>query len=323
MNMQLLAALVSGVAVGLFALYFLRMSQATPADVRIRRLRERPKTEARGIAWDEIRRRGPSGLPFLRSTLTDSAWAKRTTLHIEQAGLKLRVGEYLMARIAIAVVAFIAVWVAGSSAVSFVIGLVIGAAAFKLPSVWLTLLRKRRLAAIDKAMPEAVTMLANALRAGFAFQHGVDMIGKQMDGPIAEEFTRVTVDMNVGSSVEEALQGLLTRCDSEDVNMVVTAVLIQRTSGGNLAEILETVGETMRERERLYGEVKTMTSQQRFSGTVLTVWPLFLLAAFALFNWSQTSLLFTTNIGLVMLAAGGVMQILGYYTIRRILDIDI
>ncbi|TAK61818.1 MAG: hypothetical protein EPO22_08095, partial [Dehalococcoidia bacterium] len=265
----------------------------------------------------------PSSLPLLRNLLVDSAWSQRTALEIEQTGLKMRVGEYLMIRLAFGLAAFLLVWVLGQSLIAFVLALLAGFFASMLPKVWVSVLRRRRLAAIGKQMPEAVTMMANALRAGFAFQHGVDMVAQQMEAPISEEFSRIIVDTNLGATVEEALNGFLKRCDSEDVNMVVTAIMIQRSSGGNLAEILETVGETMRERERLTGEVRTMTSQQRFSGTVLTFWPLILLGVFAAANWKQTSLLFTTNVGLVLVAVGLTLQVMGYYTIRRILDIDI
>ncbi len=323
MGIDLLAASCTGLAVGLFVLYFAQQLRTRPADLRISRLVERPATASRGLAWEEIRRRGPVSLPVMRGFLEDSAWSRRVTLEIEQAGLRLRVAEYLMGRILIGFVLFIAIWLAGHSIVTFVVGIGCGLIGFMLPAVWLSVMRKRRVEKIAKQLPEAVALVANSLRAGFAFQHGLDIVTQQMEPPISQEFSRIIVDMNVGSSIEEALQGLLRRADSEDVNMVVTAVLIQRTSGGNLSEILETVGETMRERERLTGEVRTMTSQQRFSGTVLTFWPLLLLGAFALFNWHQTSVLFTTNIGLILLAAGGVMQVLGYYTIRRILDIEI
>jgi tight adherence protein B len=323
MGIELTAALCVGLAVGLFALYFARVARNRPGDARIRRLVERPQAARQGLSWDEIRRRGPSSLPLLRNVLADSAWSQRVTLEIEQAGLKMRAGEYLMVRAAVGLVTFLVIWAMGRSAVAFVLALLCGFFASMLPAVWLSILRKRRIDRISKQMPEAVTMIANALRAGFAFQHGVDMVAKQMEGPISEEFAHLMVDMNMGSSVEEALHALLRRADSEDVNMMVTAVLIQRTSGGNLAEILETVGETMRERERLTGEVKTMTAQQRFSGTVLTFWPMLLLALFAMFNWKQTSLLFRTNAGLILITVGGVLQLLGYYTIRRILDIDI
>jgi tight adherence protein B len=323
MGIELLAAVTGGLAIGMFGLYFARQTQLSASDVRISRLKERPAATHRGPSWEEIRRRGPSSLPLLRVLLTDSAWSKRVTLEIEQAGLRLRVGEYLIGRVAIGFVLFVVIWAAGQSVVSFVLAIVCGFFGFMLPAVWLTILRKRRIEKVARQLPEAIGMLANALRAGFAFQYGIDMVAQQMQPPISEEFGRVITDMNVGASVEDALQGLLKRADSEDVNMMVTAVLIQRSSGGNLSEILETVGETMRERERITGEVKTMTSQQRFSGTVLTFWPLLLLALFSLFNWSQTSLLFTTNVGLILLTAGGIMQVLGYYTIRRILDVDI
>ena len=105
--------------------------------------------------------------------------------------------------------------------------------------------------------------------------------------------------------------------------MLVTAVLVQRTSGGNLSEILDNVGDQLREKERLVGEVKTMTAQQRFSGMVLCVWPLFLLGIFALLNWDQTSLLFTTSMGLSLLGLGFVLQLMGFFTISRILDIEV
>jgi tight adherence protein B len=244
-------------------------------------------------------------------------------LQIEQAGLKLRVGEYLIARFVLAIGAFAAIAIAGRSAVTMVLAIACAGIAFELPAIWLRMMRKRRIDELSKQLPEAVTMLANGLRAGFAFQHGVAMIAEQMEAPVSDEFTRMMVDMNVGASVEDALNGLLQRVDCEEVNLVVTAVLVQRASGGNLAEILETVGEQMRERERLFGEVRTMTSQQRFSGTVMTFWPLLLLALFSMFNWGQTKLLFTSTAGLIMLAIGGGLQLLGYFTIRRILDVEI
>src|SRR5258706_2363548 len=104
MGIELMAALTVGLALGGFAVYYARQMQARPADLRVSRLAERPVVAHTGIAWDEIRRRGPSSLPFLRNLLTDSAWSRRTTLEIEQAGLRLRVGEYLIGRRAIRVI---------------------------------------------------------------------------------------------------------------------------------------------------------------------------------------------------------------------------
>ncbi len=323
MAIELMAATAVGLTFGLFALYFARQAQTRPADSRLSGLAIRPAIERRGLSWNEIRRSGPSRIPFLGRLTSDSDWATQTTLQLERAGLRLHAGEYLLGRLVLGTVTFVAIWALGRSLTTLVIAIVCGLIAYMLPTVWLSTLRSRRIAKLNKQLPEAVTLIANSLRAGFAFQHGVDLVARQMEPPISDEFSRLIVDMNIGASVEEALKGLSRRVDSEDVYLVVTAVLIQRTSGGNLSEILETVAETMRERERLTGEVKTMTSQQRFSGTVLSLWPLALLGLFALFNWTQTSLLFTTNVGLILLGIGATLQLLGYYAIGRILDIDI
>jgi len=323
MAIQLLAAIVSALAVGLLAMVVARRQPLSAADLRLRRLSDRPKALRRGISWDELRRRNPSSLPLLRTILEDSEWAQRTNLQIEQAGLKLRVGEYLLARLGLAGVTFLVVAILGQTLVTTVLALACGVFAFMVPAIWLTVLRKRRMERFIKQLPEAVVMLANALRAGFAFQHGVTLVSEQMEAPMSDEFTRMMVDMNVGAGVEDALAGLLDRMDSEEVNLVVTAVMIQRTSGGNLSEILDNVGEQMRERERLIGEVRTMTAQQRFSGTVMSFWPLGLLGLFSLVNWGQTKLLFTTPAGLVLLGVGGGLQLLGYFTISRILDVEI
>jgi tight adherence protein B len=322
--MEFLAALCTGFAVMLFVMYIGRRQRSRPEIVRIRRLADDPTPARRGVSWDDLRRRGPSSLPFLRDVLLQSKWAQSMQAEIEQAGLRLRVGEYLVIRGVLAVGAFVVLAViTGGVVVGLIIALVAGVAGWVLPRIGLRVLRRRRIDQIARQLPEATQMLASALRAGFAFQHGIDMVSRQTEPPLADEFTRVMVDLNIGMGVDEAMQNLLSRADSEDMNLVVTAILVQRASGGNLAEIMDIVSEAMRERERLTGEVKTMTSQQRFSGTVLTFWPLGLLAVFAVMNWDQTSLLFTTTMGQVLLLIGAGLQLLGYFTIRRILDIEI
>jgi tight adherence protein B len=323
MLMQALAALATGAAVLLFALYYVRNRDTKPADLRIKRLADEPETRRRGLSWDEVRRRGPSTLPLLRDLLVDSEYGQSVAVQLEQAGLKLRAGEFLIGRIAITGIVFVLVLAAGRSAAAFVFALALAAVAYVLPSLWLRMMRQRRLDAITRQLPEAATMMANGMRAGFAFQHGLSMVAEQMEPPIADEFNRMTLDMNLGSSIEDALNGLLQRVDSEELNLLVTAVLVQRSTGGNLAEILETTAEQIREKERLVGEVRTMTSQQRFSGTVMAFWPVILLALFSFFNWGQTKLLFTTGIGLVLIAIGAGLQVLGYVSIRKILDVRI
>jgi tight adherence protein B len=322
MALELLAAICSGLLAGAALLLIMRTTRLRAAD-RITTLVERKVAPASGIAWSDVSLPRASTIPILSNYLTNSRWAKRTEGEIAQAGLKIRVGEYLLIRSAAGLTVFMVIWLLGASAVSFVIGLVCGALGFMLPAVWLSILRRRRVEKIGKQLPEALSMLANSLRAGFSFQHGLAAVCDQMEPPISEEFARLIVDMNIGATAEDALAGFLQRADSDDVNLVVTAVLIQRSSGGNLSALLDTVSETMRERERISGEVRTMTSQQRFSGTVLTLWPVVLLGIFALLNWPVTSLLFTSTVGLILLAIGGTLQTVGYLAIRRILDVEI
>lgn len=318
-----LAALVTGAAVLLFVLYFTGSRDNKPADRRLKGLKDEPDTHRRGLSWDEVRRRGPSTLPLLRDLLVHSEYGQSVAVQLEQAGLKLRAGEFLIGRISVTAVVFMGVVALGRSAVSVVFALALATVAYILPSLWLRMMRQRRLDAVTRQLPEAATMMANGMRAGFAFQHGIAMVSEQMEPPIADEFNRMTLDMNLGSSIEDALLGLLQRVDTEELNLLVTAVLVQRSTGGNLAEILETTAEQIREKERLMGEVRTMTSQQRFSGTVMAFWPLILLALFSFFNWGQTKLLFTTGVGLVLIGVGAALQLAGYFSIRRILDVRV
>lgn len=320
---QLLTALATGGAVTLGAVWFRGRNGEPVAAQRMLRLLDEPDTPKRGISWDDLRRRGPSSLPLMRDFILQTAWAQRLRDEIEQAGLRLHVGEYLLIRCGLTLVCFLGVWGAGRSVPTFILAIACGVAGFMAPALWLNAERQRRRERIAKQLPEAAQMIANSLRAGFSFQHGAAIVGDQMEPPISEEFARVNVDLNVGSTIDEALHGLLARADTAEMNLVVTAVLVQRTAGGNLSEILEMVAEQIRERERLTGEVRTMTSQQRFSGLVLAFWPVLLLGAFCLLNWPQTSLLFTTNTGLILIGLGAGLQFMGFVTIRRILSVDI
>jgi len=306
-------------------MWYLGRGREPAAAQRMRRLSRETETEprSRGISWEELRRRGPSSLPLFRDFVLQSAWARRLGLEIEQAGLRIRVIEYITGRALLALVAFAGVWAAGRSTTTFILAIACGAAAFMLPALWLNSNRKRRRDQLGKQLPEAAQMIANSLRAGFAFQHGLALVSDQMESPIADEFARMNVDLNVGSSIDEALHALLARADTAEMNLFVTAVLVQRGAGGNLAEVLEGVAEQIRERDRLTGEVRTMTSQQRFSGLVLALWPALLLTAFSILNWEQTSLLFTTNAGLILIACGAALQVMGFLTIRRILDVEV
>jgi tight adherence protein B len=144
-----------------------------------------------------------------------------------------------------------------------------------------------------------------------------------MDGPLAMEIRRMLREANLGMSAEDALNALGDRVDSKDMDMVLTAINIQRAVGGNLAEILDQVAHTMRERERIRGEIATLTSQQRMTGIVIGALPVIMFALFMVMNPAYMSLLFTTTPGKIMLVSAIALEFFGYLTIKRLMAIEI
>jgi tight adherence protein B len=149
------------------------------------------------------------------------------------------------------------------------------------------------------------------------------MAAQRMPDPISTELNRMLLDVNLGASTEDALAGMNARIGSDDVDMVITAILIQRNSGGNLAEVLDNVTETMRERERMEGEIKTLTSSQRATAWVLTLWPVVLGLLFFAISPTAMSLMWTTGVGIALLIIWAVLTMMAAFTYRRILAIDV
>jgi tight adherence protein B len=144
-----------------------------------------------------------------------------------------------------------------------------------------------------------------------------------MGPPISVELSRMMLDMNMGASTEDALVAMNERIGSEDLDLVVTAILIQRQTGGNLTEVLDNVTEIMRDRERIQGEIKSKTASQRMSGLILSAWPAALGLLFFAINPSMMSLMWTTTPGVVLLVIWLTLNLLGFFTMRRVLAIDI
>ncbi|MGB9921070.1 MAG: type II secretion system F family protein [Moorellales bacterium] len=181
----------------------------------------------------------------------------------------------------------------------------------------------RRRARFDGQLADALVVMANGLRAGFSFLQAMDMVRKEMPDPIAREFTVALTEMNWGSSTEEALAALGERVKSEDLDLAVTAVLIQHQVGGSLAEILDNIAQTIRERVRIKGEVKTLTAQGRISGLIIGVLPLVLAVLIYVVNPEYLLLLFRTGPGLAMLGAAVLGEVLGVLIIRQIVRIEV
>ena len=200
-----------------------------------------------------------------------------------------------------------------------IVGLLLG----MLPVFWLLMRRKRRLKAFAAQLPDALEMLSRCLRAGQSLGFGFNMVASEMPQPISKEFGRVFEEQNLGISLDESLQGITTRIPNLDLKFFATAVILQRQTGGDLAEILDKIGELIRDRFRIWGQVQALTGEGRLSGVVLLALPFVLFVAVYQLNPEYIKVLFTDPMGTKMLAVAVVMQIIGALVIQKIVNIKV
>ncbi len=181
---------------------------------------------------------------------------------------------------------------------------------------------RKRIKTINSQLGDTISILSNSLKAGHSFFQAVDSVANEMTGPISEEFIKLQKEINLGGSTESALENMVERIGSDDVELMVTAVLIQRQIGGNLAEILDNISNTIRQRVKMQGEVKTLTAQGRISGLVISLLPVGLAGVMIFLSPDQISLLVKEPIGILMIVMAVVMELVGFIFIRKIVNIE-
>jgi tight adherence protein B len=192
-----------------------------------------------------------------------------------------------------------------------------------LPFLWLIRRRRKRIRQFVTAMPEAVELISRALRAGHGLASGLHLVADELKGPIAEEFNRVFEEQNLGIPIELALRNMADRIPFMDVRFFVIAVIIQRTTGGDLAEVLDKIGRLIRQRFELQGLVKSLTAEGRLSGVVLLALSPFLLLILCYLNYEYASALFKTPTGVKMLSVAACGQLIGAWVIKKIVAIKV
>ncbi len=192
-----------------------------------------------------------------------------------------------------------------------------------LPMLWILWRRKQRLNQFARQLPDAMEMLARALRAGQSLAAGFQLIASEMPAPLGKEFGRVFDEQKLGIPMEESLREMTQRVPNLDLKFFATAVILQRQTGGDLAEILDKIGRLIRERFQLWGQVQALTAEGRLSGVVLLALPILLFFAVYHLNRDYVMLLFTDPMGKKMLAGAIVMQILGAFVIKKIVNIQV
>jgi tight adherence protein B len=320
MQVLLNPLLLSVVAAFAILLLFVGLSRASRSSEEL--IEER--LDRYGVqAEDEKRGKGKkrrSAMDGLEEAVQKRGFATDLQLDLSQADLKLRVAEFAMVNVlSIVLFAMLGQFLLGSP----VLALVFGVVGFFLPRLYVTLRKRRRLNQFNDQLGDTITLLANSLRSGFSIVQSMETVAQQLPPPIATEFHRVVQEIGLGLHYEQALGNMLRRVPSDDLDLMITAINIQGKVGGNLAEILDTIGHTIRERVRIKGEVRVLTAQQMISGYVLTGLPIILGIVLYMINQDYIGQMFTDPCGWIMLGTAALMVALGFLIIRKIVNIEV
>ena len=275
-----------------------------------------------GSAITPLREEGQTVVGLLRFAISGS-WLQQMEHDLQRADSRLQPVDFIAIRVAFAGVGFVVPFVLIGGGIGVLVGLGAAVLAFQVPQFYMTQRRNGRRRKLEEQLPEALTLVANSLKAGFGLLQSLSQAADRLEHPISTELAQTIHEMNIGANADEALLSLSERSDSYDLDLVVTAMLIQRSVGGNLAEILDTVAAMMRERVRIRGEIITLTAQQRLTGIIIGLLPVGVGAMFLVVSPEYVSVLFTETIGRVMLGISIVLEAVGIMVIRRILAIEV
>jgi tight adherence protein B len=265
---------------------------------------------------DELLSRIPAFDTFLRRSERVSLLQKV----LAQGSLDVRAGNFLILCAASALVLAVIAFIAGGSLLFGWVGLVLG---FFLPYAYATHMRKKRFQKFEEKFPEAIDTLARAVRAGHAFTTALEMIANEVSEPVAGEFRQLYEEQKFGLPVRDALLNLADRIPLVDVKFFITAVMLQRETGGNLAEILDNLSYVIRERFKILRQVRVHTAQGRLTMMLLMALPPSIVVIMQILNPGFIRPLFTDPIGHALIVGGITLQTLGYFVIRRIIAIQV
>jgi tight adherence protein B len=310
------------VLVVFFGIWMLASSDTKQEVVR-RRMDAVRKAERRGdvslglqLARDEML----SSVPILHRMMLHWAWSVRLQEHISQAGLTMKAGKLVLLSACLGLGSYLLV---GAFYPQFPIALIIGAFAAAAPFLVVAWMRQKRLREFEERFPEALDLLGRAVRAGHAFTTGLEMIAKESSEPIASEFRTTFEEQNFGLPLRDALLNMTERIPSIDVRFFVTALLIQKETGGNLAEILDGLARVIRDRFRIYREVKVRTAQGRLTAGILIALPIFMMIVLSVLNPTYMRVMYEDPRGPVILTIAAAMQFVGSIMLWKIIHIEV
>jgi len=257
---------------------------------------------------------------YLDKLVEEKTYVQKTMIELQKAGLKLRFSEYMMSYAYILLIAGLIAYICTHN-----IMITAGACLLSLTIPLIVVKRRQsfRLKMIDKQLPDVLMLMANGLKAGYSFMQGMELIATDGPSPIKEEFNRVVREVNLGYPIDTSLDDLVARVGSEDLDLAIVVIKIQRQVGGNLAEILEKIVHTIRERIRVKGEINTLTAQGKMQGWILSLLIPGVASFMYILNPEFMTPLFHTTIGMLIVVVATIMHLTGVAIISKIVRIDV
>ncbi len=270
---------------------------------------------------------GPAQTPltdWLNKRVEKSTFGGNVAKELARADIKLKPGEYIAVMIIAALGLGFVAWFLGGKYI--IVGILGGVFGMFVPRIYVRREQSRRLVRFNDQLGDMLNLMVNGLRAGYSTMQAMEAVSRELPAPISDEFRRVVQEMQLGLPMERALDNLLRRIPSEDLDLVITAINVQREVGGNLAEILDTISYTIRERVRIKGEIRVLTAQVMISGRFLSLIPIFVCVILWLLNREYMMEFFRPESGIcgyIALAVGALMIISGYFVMNKIGDIEV
>ena len=238
---------------------------------------------------------------------------------LDKADILLRVDEFMGLDVIITLIGGLLGLLLTNNPTYGIMGALLGAL---LPVLFVKFKKSQRVALLSEEIGESLTGMSNSLRAGYSFQQAMDSVSKETKGPLGKEYRRTLREINLGVTTEQALQNLINRVQNEDLELMISSVLIQRSIGGNLAEMFDKIADTIRQRIRMKGEVRVLTAQGRVSSWIIGLMPVFLIMVISMINPGYLGFFFETTLGMALLATAVVSEVIGFIIIKKITDIE-
>jgi tight adherence protein B len=302
------------------AYYALRKIRSGEKREVLRRLRGYPTKEYEREIIDIMRKSMLSEVPWLNRMLLSIRWTDKLSRMIEQSGTESTLGVFILLSIVFASGGFvIGLWVASNALLSLIIAFFLGV----FPFLYVYLKKKRRMEKFQRQLPDALDLIARALKAGHAFTGGLKMVGDELGEPVGTEFEKTLHEINFGSGIPEALKGLTQRVDCPDLRFFIISVIIQRETGGNLAEVLAKIAYLIRERFKLQNRVQVLSAEGKLSAIILIAIPFVIALALSVLNPVYIKTLFIDPIGKALVAFALLMMVIGIVVMKRMIKIRV